>query len=355
MLDWLGRAINLPPHLLYFDSHGRGGGVIQSGTSEAILSVFVAARYRTLHKLGCYATSNKVSLEDSKQPGSFLPRMICYTSREAHSSVEKAANIAMIEIRLLEPNENHQITGSILEKAIEKDKMAGRIPVLFVGCAGSTGIATFDKFSTCGPVCKNHDLWFHVDGAYGGGAFILPEMRYLMNGLEYADSFNISAYKLLLVAIDLGALYLRDTKTFKQAFLIDAVYLLHKEERQTFDFMTRQIDYRDYGVALSRRMRSLKLYFVMKHYGIRGLQDHIRRIMFLAKLFESSIRQDDRFVVTSPASIGVVCFRQKRFDTFLAVVKNLFAFIVSIFSVQSNHKSTSNRLAQTIHCLTPIG
>lgn len=312
MLDWYGRALNLPSQFIFEDSKGKGGGCTQASASDSIFSVVVSARHVALKANGCYQTRNSTSMEDHVHPAQFLAKLICYTSREAHSCVEKAANVAMVEIRILCPDQHFKITGEILERAIIEDEKDGRIPFLFIGTIGSTGCAAVDDLQSIGPVCKKHNLWFHVDAAYGGSAFLLPEKRHLLNGLEYLDSIDVNPYKLMLGAIDSGCLWLRDVTKFKQPWLIDAVYLIDEYDGETdVNIKTNEIDYRHYGIPLSRRMRALKLYFIFRSYGISGLRAYVRRVIKLAKLFESLIRSDDRFVITSPASLGVICFRQK--------------------------------------------
>lgn len=190
MMDWLGRALNLPKQFLSAESKGKGGGCTQGSASDSIFNCVIAARYSKLAELGCYSRSNSMTAEDPVHPVKFMHKLICYTSRESHSSIEKAANLAMVEIRLLKPDENYQITGEILERAIIEDMQSDRIPFFFSATMGSTGLAAVDDLASVGPVCKKYGMWFHVDGAYGGSAFLLPEMAHVMKGLEMADSIG---------------------------------------------------------------------------------------------------------------------------------------------------------------------
>lgn len=161
-MDWMGRAMNLPSKFLFSGSNGKGGGSTQNSASDSIFNVTVAARYTKLKQLGCYSLSNSTTMEDPIHPSKYLDKLICYTSTESHSSVEKAANIAMVQIRLLKSDQNRQITGDILEDAIIEDKKNGRIPFLFHAVMGSTGRCGFDDLESTGLVCKKHGLWFHV-------------------------------------------------------------------------------------------------------------------------------------------------------------------------------------------------
>lgn len=311
MLDWLGRALHLPAQFIFEDSNGKGGGCTQSSASDAIFSVMISARYHALKAQGCFARSNSMKDDDDPHPAAALGKLVCYASEEAHSSVEKSANIALVKIRLLSCNENHKVTGEILQKVIEEDRHCGLIPFLMVATVGSTGSCALDDLFTIGSICKKYGMWLHVDGAYGGNAFILPEMQHLTRGLEYADSININPYKLLLAAIDLACMWVRDVNVYKQAWHIDATYLMDVYDKKVNEISKEcDIEYRHYGIALSRRMRALKLWFLFRIYGMEGLQEYVRRIIRLAKYFESLVRSDNRFVVTNLVELGVVCFRQ---------------------------------------------
>lgn len=190
----MGRALNLPKQFLFAESNGKGGGCTQSSASDSIFNCILAARYTALKALGCYSMSNSTTMDDPVHPTKYLDKLICYTSTESHSCVEKAANLAMVEMRLLQPNQDHQITGEILERAIIEDKKNGRIPLLFSGIVGSTGLAITDDHASIGPVCQKYNMWFHIDGAYGGSAFLLPEMAHTLKGVEYADSIGIQIH-----------------------------------------------------------------------------------------------------------------------------------------------------------------
>lgn len=313
MLDWLGRALNLPRHFLFEDSNGVGGGCTQSSASEAIFSIMIAARHRALEKNGCFERTNSMkNVSDARHhPASVLQKLVCYASEEAHSSVEKAANIALVTIRLLPCNGNLKVTGDVLEKAIEEDRRSGLIPFLMVATVGSTGGCAIDDLCSIGPICEKYEMWFHVDGAYGGNSFILPEMEYLTRGLEYADSIDINPYKLLLGAVDLACMWVRDVNVYKRPWVIDATYLMGVYDEKMNQLSQKSvIEYRHYGIALSRRMRALKIWFLFRSYGVEGLQDYVRRTIKLAKYFESLVRDDGRFEITNIVELGVVCFRQ---------------------------------------------
>lgn len=237
----------------------------------------------------------------------FLPKLMAYCSKEAHSCVEKAAKMALIKLRILDTDERGRFRGETLRVAIEKDIQEGYTPFFVVATVGTTGSCVFDNLVEIGQVCKSvPSIWFHVDGAYAGNSFILPEMRHFKNGLEYADSFNTNPNKLLLTNFDASAMWVRDVMALKKALTVNALYLEHSNNCA--------IDYRHYGIPLSRRFRALKLWFVFRTYGISGLQSYIRNHIALAKTFEDLVHSDDRFEVRNDVNLGLVCFRLKNSD-----------------------------------------
>ncbi|XP_046992910.1 aromatic-L-amino-acid decarboxylase-like [Schistocerca americana] len=302
VLDWFGKAIGLPKTFISSAEGSKGGGVIQSSASECILVAMLAARTQAIRVLK--AQARDPDAEDSV----FLPRLIAYCSREAHSCVEKAAMISLVKLRVLEPDENGSLRGETLRKALEEDVADGRVPFFVSTTVGTTSSCAFDNLMELGPVCKEYDtIWMHVDGAYAGNAFICPELRYLMSGIHYADSFNTNTNKWLLVNFDCSCMWVRDRIRLTSAMVVDPLYLQHDHSNQA-------IDYRHWGIPLSRRFRSLKLWFVLRRYGISGLQSYIRRHCRLAKHFEELVNKDNRFEVMNDVKLGLVCFRLKGTD-----------------------------------------
>lgn len=237
----------------------------------------------------------------------FLPKLMAYCSKEAHSCVEKAAKMALIKLRILDTDDRGRFRGETLRVAIDKDIQEGYTPFFVVATVGTTGSCVFDNLVEIGQVCKSvPSIWFHVDGAYAGNSFILPEMRHFKNGLEYADSFNTNPNKLLLTNFDASAMWVRDVMALKKALTVNALYLEHTHGCA--------IDYRHYGIPLSRRFKALKLWFVFRTYGISGLQKYIRNHINLAKTFEDLVHSDDRFEVRNDVHLGLVCFRLKNSD-----------------------------------------
>lgn len=182
----------------------------------------------------------------------------------------------------------------------------GLIPFFVSTTLGTTSCCSFDNLLEIGLVCNQFPtVWLHVDAAYAGSAFICPEFRGLLNGIEYADSFNLNPNKWLLTNFDCSALWVRDRLKLTSALVVDPLYLQHGHEGA--------IDYRHWGVPLSRRFRSLKLWFVLRNYGISGLQKYIRRHCKLAKYFESLVRSDRAFEVVNDVKVSyIICIGFKK-------------------------------------------
>ncbi|XP_037955064.1 aromatic-L-amino-acid decarboxylase [Teleopsis dalmanni] len=300
VLDWLGKAIGLPDHFLALKEGSTGGGVIQTSASECILVTMLAARAQALKRLK--------SQHPFVEEGHLLSKLMAYCSKEAHSCVEKAAMICFVKLRILEPDENASLRGHVLAEAMEEDELQGLVPFYVSTTLGTTGSCAFDNLPEIGKeIQKFPCVWLHVDGAYAGNAFICPELKPLLKGIEYADSFNTNSNKWLLTNFDCSTLWVRDRIRLTSALVVDPLYLKH-------GYSETAIDYRHWGVPLSRRFRSLKLWFVLRSYGISGLQSYIRHHIELAKRFEQHVLKDKRFEICNEVKLGLVCFRLKGSD-----------------------------------------
>lgn len=301
VLDWFARALDLPEGFMTDKSNFKGGGCFNGSASECTLVATFAARARAIK----YLKGDNKHVHDSV----YLPQLVAYASREAHSSVEKASMMALLQLRILEPDEFGRLQAQTVEDAIKADLEKGLTPCLVVATVGTTGMTAFDDLEGIGKAIEKLNLepqiWFHVDGAYGGNSFILPEMRVFKKGLEYADSFNVNPNKLLLTAFDSSCLWARNVSQLKEGLIINPYYLQAEYDHE------RQIDYRHYGVSLSRRFRSLKLWFLFRTYGVSGLQKYVRNIMEHAKIFEELVRADSRFEVVNIVTVGLVTFRYR--------------------------------------------
>jgi aromatic-L-amino-acid decarboxylase len=292
VLDWLAKMIELPEHFL--NSHpGPGAGMIQSTASECTLVALLAARGKALK-----------NVTDEKEKYAKMGRLVAYTSDQAHSSVERAALFAAIKIRLLPTDENFALQADTFEKAVKEDIENGYEPIFLCASLGTTSSCAFDNLPELGSICKKYDLWLHVDAAYAGATFICPEYRHYMKGIEFADSFNFNAHKLLATSFDCACFWMRDGSEVKQAFLVDPLYLRHAHENDSMDL-------RHYQLPLGRRFRALKLWFTLRAFGIDGLQEWVRKPCRLAKEFENLVKLDNRFEIGAPVALGLVCFRMK--------------------------------------------
>ncbi|XP_071446922.1 aromatic-L-amino-acid decarboxylase-like isoform X2 [Hetaerina americana] len=302
VLDWFGKAIGLPKKFLSCEEGSKGGGVIQGSASDCILVSMLAARAEALRRLKEEAGIVEDENDDGAHDSQLLTKLVAYCSQEAHSCVEKAAKICLVKLRILEPEDGNSISAGQLHKAMEEDMEEGLTPFFFSATFGSTSTCSFDCLSEVGPVCQRFGVWMHVDGAYAGNAMICPEFKYLLEGIEYASSFNTNPNKWLLTSFDCSTMWVDDRFKFTRAMVVDPLYLQHSHDNEV-------IDYRHWGIPLSRRFRSLKLWFVIRSYGLEGLRAYIRNHCDLAKRFEALVKSDQRFEVCNEVKMGLVCFR----------------------------------------------
>lgn len=295
VMDWMARITGLPEKFL---STSHGGGVIQDSASSATLSALLAARERATH-----FESNKSGCDG---------RLTAYTSTQGHSSIEKAVKIAGIgheNLRLIEVDHFLALRPEVLESRIAQDKAEGKIPFFVCATIGTTSSNAVDPLDKIGPICRRHGLWFHVDGAMAGTAAVCPEFRYLQNGLEFADSYCFNPHKWMFTNFDCDCFFVAD----RQA-LIESLSILPEYLRNQASESGEVFDYRDWQIPLGRRFRSLKLWFVIRYYGVSGLQHHIRRHVSLAQEFARWIQADENFELPVLPPLNLVCFRHKGGD-----------------------------------------
>ncbi|MFG2100376.1 pyridoxal-dependent decarboxylase [Micromonospora echinaurantiaca] len=296
MLDWLADLLDLPKR---FRSTGSGGGVIQDSASSATLVATLAA----LHRAGG-GRWRRAGVDR---------RYRVYASTQAHSSVEKAALIAGLGEQGVHPVEVDPETLAMepaaLRAAIEADLAVGEVPALVVATIGTTSTTSVDPLPEIGAICAEHGVWLHVDAAYAGAAAVCPELRWSHAGLEYADSYCFDPHKWLLTGFDCDAFWVAD-----RASLIEALTVLPEYLRNAASESGAVIDYRDWQVPLGRRFRALKLWFVLRWYGVEGLRAHIRTGVALAARFADRVRADERFELAAPHPFSLVCFRLRAGD-----------------------------------------
>ncbi|XP_046898037.1 histidine decarboxylase [Hypomesus transpacificus] len=295
VMDWLCKGLGLPSFFLHHSPQSTGGGILQSTVSESTLVALLAARKDRILQLK--NTAEGKELDDSV----LNSRLVAYASDQAHSSVEKAGLITLVKMRFLPTDEHFSLRGDTLRQAIQEDRERGLIPVMLCATLGTTGVCAFDNLSELGPVCAEEGLWLHVDAAYAGSAYFCPEARWSLEGIEYAHSFVFNPSKWMMVHFDCTAFWVKDKYKLQQTFAVDPVYLRHENSNEATDFMHWQI-------PLSRRFRSLKLWFVMRSFGLKNLQAHIRHGIEMAKLLESLVRSDPNFEVPAERHLGLVVF-----------------------------------------------
>ena len=295
VLDWMVELLGLPDRFL---SSGAGGGVIQDSASSAVLCALLAARER--------ATGGEVNRRGLDRP------LAVYTSTQAHSSVEKAVRIAGLgseAIRFIAVDDRYAMRADDLERRVEEDLARGVVPCMVAATVGTTSSNALDPVRAVGEVCVRHGVWLHVDGAMSGTAAVCPELRFVNEGLELADSYCTNPHKWLFVNFDCDAFFVAD-----RAALVAALSILPEYLRNTATESGAVVDYRDWQVPLGRRFRALKLWATIRHYGAEGLRDHVREHVRLAQEFAGWVRSDERFEVVAPVPLNLVCFRHRGGD-----------------------------------------
>ncbi len=284
VVDWLRQMIGLPEGF---------SGVIQDTASTATLVALLTARER--------ATNFAVNTRG------LAVRLAVYASEESHSSVEKGAKIAGFgreNLRLIATDDRFALIPSELEAAILRDKAAGLVPACVVATVGTTSSGAVDPVPAVAAICRRHGIWLHVDAAYAGTAAILPEKRWVLDGAGLVDSLVFNPHKWMLTNFDCSAYFVRDPGALVRTFEIHPEYLKTGVDAQVKNF-------RDWGIQLGRRFRALKLWFVIRSYGVAGIQAMVREHIRLAGLFKDWLASDGRFEVLAPVDLSLVCFRLK--------------------------------------------
>ena len=295
VLDWVADMLDLPEG---FKSTGPGGGVIQDSASSATLCALLAARERATSDVG-----------NQQGPDG---RLVAYASLEAHSSVEKAVGIAGLgrrNLRLIQVDEAFAMRPEELARQIEQDQQNGLVPCFVCATVGTTSSNGLDSLPEIGRICRQHHLWLHVDAAMCGTAALCPEFRDIHQGLDLADSYCFNPHKWMFTNFDCDCMYVADRQLLIQALSILPEYLRNQSTESG-----AVIDYRDWQIPLGRRFRALKLWFVIRHYGVEGLRHHVRRHVELAQKFASWVAQDERFELVLPPPLNLVCFRLRGGD-----------------------------------------
>lgn len=281
MLDWLG----LPKDWF---------GMILDSASSGALQAIVAARQHAEPESRAVGPSG---------------RLIAYVSEQTHSSIEKAAitaGIGQANVRHVAVDDQFRMRPDALAEAIRLDLAQGRRPFFVAATVGTTSSTAMDPVPEIAAICREHGLWLHVDGAYGGSLAVIPECRWFLRGVEEADSFVTSPQKLMTVPMDCSLFYTRHAGVLREAFSLEAEYL----KTDAGD----AVDYTNYGLALGRRFRALKLWFVMRYFGREGMIAILRNGIARAQWLAARLAEDARFEVAAPVHMGLVCFRLREGD-----------------------------------------
>jgi aromatic-L-amino-acid decarboxylase len=284
VMQWLGGLLGLGPAFT---------GSIQDSASSATLLAIIAAAER--------ASGGRFSREGLAGG----PRLILYCSAEAHSSVEKGARIAGIgaaNVRKIPVDEHGVMIASALGEAIRTDRASGYVPACIVGCFGTTGIGAIDPLDHLAAIARAEDIFFHVDAAWAGAALILPELQHLSAGLATADSIVLNPHKWLMTNFDCSAFFMREPAQLARALSLTPTYL---ETRPASSIP----EYRDWSIALGRRFRALKLWFVLRSYGVENLRTKIRSDLAAAQRLARLIRASGDFELTSGPNLALLSFR----------------------------------------------
>lgn len=298
MMDWCASMFGLPDGFRFDRKDSVGGGCIQGTASEAALAALVAGRRRMVDR------------------GRDRSTMTIYTSTQAHSSIIKAAMVAGLadgpedrsRVRLIPVDKNLAMDSGALREAIAVDIESGLTPCLVSTTQGTTSTGAFDPLEKIGEdlsrLPESDRPWLHVDAAWAGAAAVCEEHRWVLAGAELADSVCINPHKWLLTNFDCDLFWVRDRRALTDSMSITPAYLSNEQSDAG-----GVVDYRDWHVPLGRRMRSIKLWFVIRHFGIDGLKKHIRHHIELAKVFGAFVEDEPRLTMAVDRSLGLVCFR----------------------------------------------
>jgi aromatic-L-amino-acid/L-tryptophan decarboxylase len=286
VLDWLRQMLDLPAHF---------EGIIYDTASVSTMHAIAAAR----EKAGFAVREDGMSGRDN------LPLLRVYTSEHVHSSIDKACitlGLGLKSLVKIPCNDRFEMIPERLAEAIRADVAAGFVPICVIPTIGTTSSSSVDPVDKIADICAKNNIWLHVDAAYAGSAAIVPEMREVFAGWERADSIVMNPHKWLFTPFDLSVLYCQDLGRLKGAFSLVAEYLKTSDQPAVKNGM-------DYGIQLGRRFRALKLWFVIRYFGVEGMMARIREHLRLARLFASWVEESDQFELMAPVPFALVCFR----------------------------------------------
>ena len=284
VMEWLQQMIGLPETWV---------GVIQDTASTATLASILSAREKFSEN-----TINESGFAD-------YSRFRVYCSQETHSSIDKAVKIAGIgaaNLVKIAVDDQLAMQSEALDAAIKQDIQDGYVPLCVVATLGTTGTTAIDPLEKIGAICSRHNLWLHVDAAYAGTALVLEEYQWMIKGIDQADSFVFNPHKWMFTNFDCSAYFVKDKQALLNTFEILPEYLKTKVDVSVNN-------YRDWGIPLGRRFRALKLWFVIRNFGVNGIKDRIRAHIQMAKDLTQKIDDHDAFEILVPPNFNMICFR----------------------------------------------
>ncbi|KAI3669615.1 hypothetical protein L6452_40906 [Arctium lappa] len=292
VMDWLATMLCLPESFMF---SGSGGGVLQSTTSESILCTLVSARDRSVDEIG---------------------KLVVYGSDQTHSMFKKVCKLAGIHpqnIRSLPTtiDDDFSLSPRLLRKVIEADVAQGLVPLYLCVTMGTTSTTAIDPIKHLADVAIDYGIWVHVDAAYAGSACICPEYRHFLDGIELVDSLSLSPHKWLLAYLDCCCLWVKNRDLIRNALSTNPEYLRNKISESD-----SVVSYKDWQLGTGRRFKSLRLWLILRSYGVTNIQNHIRTDIQMAVAFERLVQSDSRFEIMVPRQFSLVCFRLKPFDGF---------------------------------------
>jgi aromatic-L-amino-acid/L-tryptophan decarboxylase len=286
MMNWFRQMVGLPEN--YW-------GIIYDTASTSSMHAIASAREQL--NLG-FREKGMAGRQD-------IPRLRMYCSEHAHSSIEKGAltlGIGLEGIKKITVNDKFEMIPEKLDEVIKEDIENGWKPFCVVATVGTTSTTSVDPVEEIGAICKKNNLWLHIDAAYAGVTAIIPEMKWITKGWERADSIVINPHKWMFTPMDLSVYFTRKPEVLKQAFSLVPEYLKTNKDDEVENLM-------DYGIQLGRRFRSLKLWFIIRYFGVEGLAEKIKNHIKLAKEFAKWIDDEKDFERMAPVPFSTVCFR----------------------------------------------
>lgn len=280
-LDWLRQMLDLPEKFW---------GIIYDTASISSLHAIASA---------------KTQVEQERKDKSLLNKLCLYFSEQAHSSIEKDAlflGIKKENIRKIKIDNAFRMMPGELRNQINKDLENNLIPFCVVATIGTTSTTSIDPVPEIAKICKEKNIWLHIDAAHAGVAAIVPEMRFILNGVENADSIVVNPHKWLFMPIDISVYYTAKPEILKRTFSLIPEYLKTEHDNSAINYM-------DYGIQLGRRFRSLKLWFVIRYFGVKGLRNILREHIKVGRQFADLINKHPQFEVLAPVPFSTVCFR----------------------------------------------